>query len=136
MVKQSGADISPTPSDPSKIYSFATHLNVLFDGLKKFDVLQLAAKVKDQWFSQSLCKLNDSPVRMGVVQGTYHWQKNETRDELFFCLNGEFWLDLEGTTISLQPYQGVVVPKGVVHRPRAPEKCIVLLIGPTIASAL
>lgn len=112
----------------AKIYTYATHLNVLYPHLKKFDVDQLAKKVKDQWFNQTLCQINGSVLRLGVMQGEYHWHKHDKEDELFFCLDGDFLVDLEDRTITLAPNQGVVVPKGTMHRTRAPEKCVILMI--------
>ena len=67
-------------------------------------------------------------VRLGVVQGEYHWHKHEKDDEFFFVIDGRFMIDLEDRVIELLPRQGFVVPKGVVHRTRAPEKTIILMV--------
>jgi mannose-6-phosphate isomerase-like protein (cupin superfamily) len=75
-----------------------------------------------------LCKVNDSVVRLGVMQGEYHWHKHDDLDEFFYVVDGEFLIDLEGRTVALQPRQGFVVPKGVVHRTRAPEKTVILMV--------
>lgn len=102
-------------------------MKVQFQPLEKFDVLRLAAKVKDQWFSQSLCEANGSVIRMGVVQGTYHWHKHDQSDQFFFCIDGEFQIEMEDRTVTLQSQQGVVIPKGRIHRPRAQEKSLILI---------
>lgn len=107
---------------------YATFLNILVPQLEKVDVSSLVAAVKDQWYNQTLCKVNDSVVRLGVMQGEYHWHKHDNDDEFFFCLDGEFLVDLEDRTIALKPRQGVVVPRGVVHRTRAPERCVILMV--------
>ena len=109
-------------------YPYATHLNVLFGPLQRVDVSVLAAAVTDRWYNQTLCQVNGSVVRLGVMQGEYHWHKHDDDDEFFFCLEGEFLVDLEERTIALGPQQGVVVPKGVMHRTRAPQKCIILMV--------
>lgn len=109
-------------------YPYATHLNILFNQLEKIDVPGVVAGVTDTWFNQTLCKVNGSVIRLGVMQGEYHWHKHNDDDEFFFCLEGEFFVDLEDRTVSLEPRQGFVVPKGVVHRTRAPVKCIILMI--------
>lgn len=114
-----------TSSDP---YSYATHLNVLFQHLQRIDVPGLVAAVTDQWYNQTLCQVNGSVVRLGVMQGEYHWHKHEEDDEFFFCLDGQFLVDLEGRTVVLEPRQGFVVPKGVMHRTRAPQKCVILMV--------
>jgi mannose-6-phosphate isomerase-like protein (cupin superfamily) len=109
-------------------YPYATHLNVLFPALAKLDVSALVEQVEDRWYNQTLCQVNGSVVRLGVMQGEYHWHKHENDDEFFFCLEGEFLIDLEDRTVSLAPRQGFVVPHGVVHRTRAPERCVILMV--------
>lgn len=112
----------------AKSYPYATHLNVLFQQLQRIDVPELVGAVTDQWYNQTLCQVNGSVVRLGVMQGEYHWHKHDDDDEFFFCLDGEFLVDLEDRTVALGPQQGFVVPKGVVHRTRAPQKCVILMI--------
>lgn len=120
--------MSQREPNSSKSYPYATHLDVLFRHLQKIDVPGLVDAVQDQWYNQTLCQVNGSVVRLGVMQGEYHWHKHEADDEFFFCLDGEFLVDLEDRTIALGPRQGVVVPKGVMHRTRAPRKCVILMI--------
>lgn len=112
----------------AKAFPYATHLNVLFQHLQKVDVPALVDSVTDQWYNQTLCQVNGSVVRLGVMQGEYHWHKHDDDDEFFFCLDGEFLVDLEDRTVTLGPRQGFVVPRGVVHRTRAPQKCVILMV--------
>jgi len=114
-------------SEPAN-YPYATFLDVKFAPLSVVDVPGLVAQVKDRWYNQTLCKVNDSVVRLGVMQGEYHWHKHDDDDEFFFVLEGRFIIDLEGRSIELQPRQGYVVPKGVVHRTRAPERAVILMV--------
>jgi mannose-6-phosphate isomerase-like protein (cupin superfamily) len=109
-------------------YPYATYLNILFPQLSRIDVPSLVDAVQDRWYNQTLCKVNDSVVRLGVMQGEYHWHKHDDDDEFFFCLDGEFLIDLEDRTVTLGVSQGFVVPKGVVHRTRAPDKCVILMV--------
>ena len=112
------------PSD----FPYTTNLNILFPALSLVDVPSVVSQVEVDWFNQTLCKVNDSVVRLGVVQGEYHWHKHDNDDEFFFVLEGRFIIDLEGRSIELQPQQGYVVPKGVVHRTRAPERAVILMV--------
>ena len=112
----------------ARAFPYATHLNVLFQQLQKIDVPQLVDSVTDRWYNQTLCQVNGSVVRLGVMQGEYHWHKHDEDDEFFFCLDGEFLVDLEDRTVTLGPQQGFVVPKGIVHRTRAPQKCVILMV--------
>ena len=109
-------------------YPYVTKLDILHGPLEVVDVQKLADSVTDQWFNQTLCKVNDSVVRMGVMQGEYHWHKHDDLDEFFYCVEGQFLIDLEDRLVTLDPRQGFVVPKGVVHRTRAPKRTIILMV--------
>jgi len=109
-------------------YSYATFLNILFPSLAVVDVPSVVAAVTHPWYNQTLCKVNDSVVRLGVLQGEYHWHKHDNDDEFFFVLEGHFLVDLEDRVVDLGPQQGFVVPRGVVHRTRAPERAVILMV--------
>jgi mannose-6-phosphate isomerase-like protein (cupin superfamily) len=111
----------------SRDYPYATYLDVKFAPLSVVDVPALVAACKDRWYNQTLCKVNDSVIRLGVMQGEYHWHKHDADDEFFFVLEGQFIVDLEDRSVELQPLEGFVVPKGVLHRTRAPERAVILM---------
>ena len=112
----------------TQTYPYATYLDVKFPPLSLVDVGALVEACTDRWYNQTLCKVNDSVVRMGVMQGEYHWHKHDNDDEFFFVLEGRFIIDLEGSSVDLGPQQGFVVPKGVIHRTRAPERAVILMV--------
>jgi mannose-6-phosphate isomerase-like protein (cupin superfamily) len=117
------------PSNSADSFPYATHLDVRYGPLQLIDVQALADAVTDKWFNQTLCQVNDSVVRVGVMQGEYHWHKHDDLDEFFYVVEGRFLIDLEGKpTVTLEPRQGFVVPKGIVHRTRAPERTIILMV--------
>jgi mannose-6-phosphate isomerase-like protein (cupin superfamily) len=107
---------------------YAIHNDIKFPPLQLIDVRKLQQETKDQWFNQTLCKVNDSVLRLGVMQGEYHWHKHDNDDELFFVLEGRFFVDLEHRVIELAPWQGFTVPRGVIHRTRAPERAVILMM--------
>jgi mannose-6-phosphate isomerase-like protein (cupin superfamily) len=115
-------------TDTQKSYPYVTHLNVFYNQLEVVDVPALVAACTDRWYNQTLCRVNDSVVRLGVVEGEYHWHKHDDEDEFFYVVEGLFLIDLEGRTVGLSPGQGFVVPKGVMHRPRAPERTVILMV--------
>lgn len=121
-----------SPSDqggrPVESYPYVTHLDVRYGPLELVDAPALIAAVTDRWWNQTLCRVNDSVVRLGVMQGEYHWHRHDDLDEFFLCLEGRFLVDLEDRTVALEPRQGVVVPRGVLHRTRAPERCVILMV--------
>lgn len=109
-------------------HPYATLLNVLFPPLQLVDVPALVAACSERWYNQTLCQVNDSVVRLGVMQGEYHWHKHDNDDEFFFVLDGRFIIDLADKSVELDRQQGFVVPKGVIHRTRAPERAIILMV--------
>lgn len=109
-------------------FPYATHLDVKYPALEVVDVPALISAVRDKWYNQTLCQVNDSVVRLGVVQGEYHWHKHDDLDEFFYVVEGVFLIDLEGRTVELKERQGFVVPKGVVHRTRAIERAVILMV--------
>ena len=115
-------------SETTSPYPYETHLDVLHEQLEVIDVPAIAAAVTHPWWNQTLCRVNESVVRLGVVKGEYHWHKHDEEDEFFYVVSGRFLIDLEGRTVDLGPGQGFVVPKGVRHRPRAPEKTVILMV--------
>ena len=111
-----------------KEYPYETRLNVLCPPLEVIDEKALADSCTYKWFNQTLCVVNDSVVRVGVVEGEYHWHKHDNDDEFFYVVEGRLQIDLEDRTIELAPRQGVVIPKGVMHRPRAPRRTVMLMV--------
>ena len=105
------------------------HTDVMWKPLEVVDAGRLADQCTEKWWNQTLCQVNDSVARLGVFEeGEFHWHKHDREDELFFVLEGKLLLDLEGRTVELSPRQGMVVPRGVLHRTRAPSRTVVLMI--------
>lgn len=115
-------------SETNSPYPYRTYLNILHGPLEVVDVKALADACTDRWYNQTLCRVNDSVVRLGVFLGEYHWHKHDSDDEFFYVTEGELLIDVEGRTVALSPGQGFVVPKGTVHRTRAAERTAVLMI--------
>jgi len=110
-------------------YPYINHMNILCDALQLVDIPAIVDRCTDQWYNQTLCKVNESVIRLGIVKGEYHWHKHDTEDEFFFTLSGELLIDIKGEeTVVLGQHQGYVVPKGVLHRTRAPEKTVILMV--------
>lgn len=109
-------------------YSYVTKLDVRFDHLELIDVNEIISETKDKWYNETLTKVNDSVVRIGIVEGEYHWHKHDNDDEFFFVLEGCLYIDLEDRSIALHPNQGMTVGRGVVHKTRAPQKTVMLMM--------
>ena len=108
---------------------YEIHLDDKFGSSTLFDADAEAAACTVPWFNQTLTTVNDALVRLGVFQGEFHWHKHDEQDEFFFVLEGELLLDIDHEeTHTLKRHQGYTVPKGVLHRTRAPERTVVLMI--------
>lgn len=111
-----------------QIYPYVTKLDVKYDHLQTIDVNEMVRECKDKWFNQTLTRVNDSVVRVAIIEGEYHWHKHDRDDEFFFVLSGQLLVDLEDRTIELNPNEGVTITRGVVHRTRAPRKTVMLMV--------
>ncbi len=103
-------------------------LDAMFGSLELIDVPSLVAACEDEWYNQTLCQVNDCVVRLGVLRGEFHWHKHRREDEFFFVLQGKLLIDLEGETVTLEAHQGYTMPRGVMHRTRAPERTVLLMV--------
>jgi mannose-6-phosphate isomerase-like protein (cupin superfamily) len=112
----------------SKAYPYDTQLDIKYHPLELIDVPAIVAACTHPWHNQTLCRVNGSVVRLGVIKGEYHWHKHDNDDECFFVVDGTLLIDLEDRTVELKRGHGFVVPKGVLHRTRAPEKTVILMV--------
>jgi len=108
--------------------NYVLNMNIKYEYLQKIDVPDIVKNCKDKWFNQSLCKVNGSVLRLGIFEGEFHWHKHENDDEVFFVLNGSLVIETERGNFMLNEQEGVCIPKGIMHRPIAKEKTIVLMI--------
>lgn len=110
---------------------YKMQMDIKYDYLEKINVPEIVKECKDKWFNQSLCEVNSSVFRLGIFEGEYHLHKHDHDDELFFVIDGSIVLETEKGNFELGQFEGVCVPKGVMHRPIAKQKAIVLMIENT-----
>ncbi|HMJ68788.1 MAG TPA: cupin domain-containing protein [Cyclobacteriaceae bacterium] len=103
-------------------------LAIKFGHEELIDVSKIAGEATQKWSNQTLTKINGSVVRLGVIEGEFHWHKHDDDDEFFFVTEGQLLIDLEGRTVTLNPGQGMTVGKGVMHRTRAPKRTVILMV--------
>jgi|SRR5579875_1753511 len=109
-------------------YPYETRLNVLHQPLEVIDEKALSDACEYKWFNQTLCQVNGSVVRFAVIEGEYHWHQHTEDDEFFYVVEGQLLIDLEDRVVSLNPRQGFVVPRGTMHRTRAPHRTVILMV--------
>ena len=101
---------------------------MLHKHLELIDEKALADAAPHKWYNQTLCEVNASVVRLGVIEGVYHWHKHDHDDEFFYVVAGKLLIDLEERVVELASRQAFVVPKGVLHRTRAPQRTVILMV--------
>jgi mannose-6-phosphate isomerase-like protein (cupin superfamily) len=111
-----------------KQFDYNINLEVQYDHLEKIDVNEIVRSTSLKWSNRTLTQVNDAVVRLGIVEGEFHWHKHDNDDEFFFVLEGQLLIDLEGQTIELNPNQGLTITKGVMHRPRALQRTVMLMV--------
>jgi mannose-6-phosphate isomerase-like protein (cupin superfamily) len=122
-LQQVGGAMSEAPS-----YPYETRLNIFYKPLEIVEEKVLSDQCEYSWYNQTLCQVNASVVRVGVIEGEYHWHKHDADDEFFYVVEGLLLIDLEERTVELAPGQGFVVPRGIVHRTRALKRTTILMV--------
>jgi len=108
---------------------YAIHYEPLFTTLQTMDVQALIDRVEEPWYNQTLIQIGEVLVRLGVMQGEFHWHSHAEQDEFFFVLDGLFRIELDDAdTVELGPRQAFSVPAGMRHRPVVPIRSAVLMI--------
>jgi mannose-6-phosphate isomerase-like protein (cupin superfamily) len=92
------------------------------------DEKSLSDACPHRWYNQTLCTVNDSVVRLGVVEGEYHWHKHDNEDEFFYVIEGKLSIDMRDRSVELGPRQAVVIPQGTVHRTRVRQRTVMLMV--------
>ena len=100
-----------------------------FGHLELIDIPVEAAR-HEPWFNETLVTVNDAVIRLGVIEGDFHWHKHDDQDEFFLVVEGELLIDLQDgdRTVTLGPHQAFSVPRGAVHRTRAPARTVILMV--------
>jgi mannose-6-phosphate isomerase-like protein (cupin superfamily) len=102
--------------------------NIKYKPLELIDIPKIISDNKEQWFNQSLVTVNNSVVRVAIIEGEFHWHKHVNDDEFFYVVDGKLLIDLEDKTVELNPREGFMVPKNVMHKTRAPQKTVILMV--------
>jgi len=112
---------------------YSINLDVKYSPLELIDIPNLIKESKKEWQNFSLSEVNDCVVRLGVIHGEFHWHSHDNEDEFFYVIDGLLHIDLEEKTVDVHPGQGFMVPKGVSHRTRAPQRTSILMVeGKTV----
>jgi mannose-6-phosphate isomerase-like protein (cupin superfamily) len=101
------------------------------DRYGKGELIDIPVEIRahEPWFNETLCPVNNAVVRLGILHGEFPFHQHADQDEFFLVLEGEIFMDVQGQEpILLKQFQGFTVPKGLVHRPRSPQRSAVLMV--------
>jgi len=107
---------------------YSIHTDIAFKPLELIDVAGFIRSCTEEWFNQTLCRINDSVIRLGVVKGDFHWHVHEREDEFFYVISGRLEIEFKDKSIVLNPGQGFSVPRGVRHRTKATVRTAMLMV--------
>ncbi len=98
--------------------------------VSKINLREKLGRFSDHWNPRIVADLNDAHVKLAKLQGEFVWHKHDHEDELFLILHGTLRMELRDGTLTLEPGEMVVIPRGVEHRPVAVEEVHLLLVEP------
>jgi mannose-6-phosphate isomerase-like protein (cupin superfamily) len=98
--------------------------------MPKVTLSEKFAQFSEHWSPKIVGEVNDSYVKLVKFQGDFVWHHHESEDELFLVVKGRMRMGLRTGDVELSEGEFFVVPKGVEHKPFAPEECWVVLIEP------
>ena len=88
------------------------------------------ALFRDHWAPKIVAQMNDYQLKLVKIQGEFVWHSHADTDEVFIVLDGRMRIELRDGGVDLGPGEMFVVPKGVEHKPSAPDECRILLVEP------
>jgi mannose-6-phosphate isomerase-like protein (cupin superfamily) len=96
--------------------------------MDKVNLTEKLASFSDHWAPRIVARYNDHEVRLVKVDGEFIWHSHDDTDELFLILEGKLDMDFRDRTVTLNPGELIVVPKGTEHRPAARHGEVKLLL--------
>jgi len=97
----------------------------------KINLTEKLALFDTHWDPKVVGTYNDNDVMVVKIKGAYDFHKHDTTDDFFLVLEGEMFMDFQDKdSIHLKAGEMIVVPQGIIHRPRAEAEAKVLLIEP------
>jgi len=98
--------------------------------MEKVNIPGKLSLIHDFWNPRIAGELNGQMVKLVKFKGEFVWHKHDEEDEMFFVLQGEFNMELRDQTIIIKENEFIIIPRGVEHRPVAPNEVSVMLFEP------
>ena len=98
--------------------------------MNKVNIPDKLSLIHDYWNPRIAGELNGQMVKLVKFKGEFVWHKHDDEDEMFFVLKGEFNMELRDQTLVIRENEFIIIPRGVEHRPVAPNEVSVMLFEP------
>jgi mannose-6-phosphate isomerase-like protein (cupin superfamily) len=98
--------------------------------MRRINLAEKLAAFEDTWTPKIVGELNGQYVKVVKVKGEYVWHHHDKEDELFMVIDGHLDIQFRDRTVSLEPGEFCIVPRGVEHKPVAPKLTSILLFEP------
>lgn len=98
--------------------------------IKKVNLKSKLATFNEHWSPKIIGELNQQMVKIAKLKGEFVMHHHEQEDELFYVIDGTLFIEMENQTLELNPGEFVIIPRGVPHKPYAPEEVSILLFEP------
>jgi mannose-6-phosphate isomerase-like protein (cupin superfamily) len=96
----------------------------------KINIAEKFDSFTEQWSPRLVGRINDTDVKLARLQGEFVWHHHEHEDEMFLVIKGRLLMQFRDREEWIGPGEFIVVPRGVEHRPVAPEEVQLMLIEP------
>lgn len=98
--------------------------------MTKINLAEKLAEIDTPWTPRRIGRVNDTDVRIVKLRGEFVWHHHEAEDELFLVLRGRLLMQFRDREEWIEEGELIIVPRGVEHRPVAPDDVEVLLVEP------
>lgn len=98
--------------------------------VKKVNLQSKLNSFDEYWAPKIVGELNNQQVKIAKLKGEFVMHKHDHEDELFYVIDGQLFIELIDKTLELNTGEFVIIPRGVEHKPFAPEEVSVLLFEP------
>ena len=88
-----------------------------------FSIRQIRDQIPQAYSPVNLATVDDFAIRLVKFQGEFErWHAHDSEDESFIVLEGEILFQTERGNFLLSAGQGIVIPKGLRHCPKAADE--------------
>ncbi|MFV8281511.1 cupin domain-containing protein [Christiangramia marina] len=98
--------------------------------MKKVNIQEKLNQFQDHWNPRIVGELNGQQVKLAKLKGEFIWHTHDEEDELFWVISGMLTIEFRDSSVTLNPGEFIIVPKGIEHKPIAANEVQVMLFEP------